>query len=219
MSKHKPKISKEDKKRRRNSIILGSILIFLMTFGIVGYGFTANSNTNHGSSYANFSYNNYEFRYATVNNNNIFVGIINGQEVPFYNHPADIENITVSDSFKENALAYQSIVFSAPTLSPEENIGQDQIYFDYLVKDLQTSSGKNIIRGMLSKDLFNDYPVYNCESATQNQPVLVLKSESDSGLPLGIYDTDKEYCYDLVASGLNVIKMRDKLLYIFTGVQ
>lgn len=213
------KMSKQDKKKRRNSIIMGGLLIFLMTFGILGYGFTANSSGNPTEQYANFSYNGYEFRYATVNNNNIFVAIIGDLEFAFYNHPSLIENLSLSESFKEDSSVAQTIIFSAPTNTAENGLNQDYIYLDYLIRDLQVSSGKSIIRGALSSDLFNDYPVYNCDSANADQLVLVMKNQQDTGKAQGIYDTDTKYCYDFVASGLNVIKMRDRLLYYFIGVQ
>jgi hypothetical protein len=75
---------KEEKKRQRNQIILGVILIFVMFFSVLGYGFSGSSESSN-----KVEYNGFEF----YEKNSLWYLEIDDFYLIFKNNPKEIENI------------------------------------------------------------------------------------------------------------------------------
>jgi len=216
------KISKEEKKKRRNSILMGVVLIFLMTFGILGYGFTGSTDHSGGEAdqFNNFEYKGFEFNIVAIDDNNVvFTTVIGANELAFYNGPYDVEGIYIAPDFQEAVKASNNLVLTSEPAAIDGQISGDQIYYDYLINDMERGSGKTIQRASLSGGPLQEYPLINCESASAENPVLIMDSELDEPDQVGVFNEDNEFCFRAKAKDLDIIKLRDRLLYITNGIQ
>ena len=214
LTRSEKKILRKERRKKRNSIIIGLILVSLMMVSIIG--FSKNTSENTGSS--NFVYNGFTFKPELVNNNNvIFIASMNGQEIGyFYFQPKDTEAIEVPEELKSVLLNSKSVIVTQTPLSVDGSADVGRVYIDRLSSDLQTVGGIQVIKGINSKDIFDDRPVFNCEDATEEMPVFVY---------LGTYSgTSKiseisDYCYSIDAQGIDIIRVRDRIIYLKMNVQ
>ncbi len=82
----------EERKRRRNQIILGGILIFLMLVSVLGYSFETNQTTNTDTSpkASNITYNGFTFAFL----NGLWSTSTNQGEFTFINSPEQSYKVT-----------------------------------------------------------------------------------------------------------------------------
>jgi hypothetical protein len=210
--------SKSEKRKRMGAIVMGVLLLSLMVVAIFSYGDNANQNLNPNV----FEYNGFDFEAKQlVDGGVIFVVEKDGLEVgQFYNHPSDTANLVVSDEFKSVWSTSPKLILTSEVLSLESThaANSDRAYQDYLIKDLEAGSQKTILRGYLSKDFFGEFPVYTCDDAAFDSPVLILNSTiGPEGV--GIFNEETPYCFSLHASSIDIFKFRDRLFYLSLGVQ
>ena len=84
-------ISKEDeeKRRKRNSIIVGIILVSIMVLSTVGYGFGTNFGQNSNSA-TTLNYNGYDFIYS----NGLWIVNVSENTFGFASNPNEVYNIS-----------------------------------------------------------------------------------------------------------------------------
>ena len=81
-----------DKKKRKNQLLIGIVLIGLMVVSTAGYSLIENKSNNNDIGVQ--KYNGLTF----VQNGNLWQANINGQQMVFQYLPEDVKNISVSDS-------------------------------------------------------------------------------------------------------------------------
>jgi len=217
------KLARENRKKRRNSIIMGAVLIFLMTFGILGYSFNSKSNahSNGADISNNFDYNGFSFNIIPIKdtNNVVYSTTIGSRQLVFYNDPRDVQGIYVAPDFQEALKNTTKFVLTSEPIAIDAQINNNQVYFDHFVKDLQSGSGKVVERASLSEGALQEYPLVTCDSASVDNPVIIMDSEVDEPGQVGIFNEDNKYCFRAIAEDLDIIKLRDRLLYLTNGIQ
>ncbi|MCF7866712.1 hypothetical protein K9L67_04780 [Candidatus Woesearchaeota archaeon] len=218
MAKRLSSSEKAERRKRRNSLLIGFILIFLMVFGTLG-AFYGGGSTASADSTPGFEYENYKFDIQTdQNGNSFYITDINDVQMPFYSTPYQVKALNVSGSFWQRFYVSPNIVFTSPALPKEGTIPVYQQYLDLVASDIRGSTGKNVLRGFLQKDFFNEGSVFTCDNADNSSVVIVYKGEPDELLGAGIYESDKANCYDLIASAADLILLRDYVVYVNWGI-
>jgi hypothetical protein len=100
--------------------------------------------------------------------NNVWLTKINDQEVRFHFHPAEVENLSVSNDSIEK-LDMPSIYF---TFEAGKNLQYvDMVRYEFITS-LQEQLNIYVTSGVLNKTEEYNFPVINCENATEEMPVL-----------------------------------------------
>lgn len=209
------KLQRSEKRKRRNSIIIGLILVSLMFVSIIGYS----QNTSQSQTGSDFVYNGFTFKPELINNNNnmIFIALMNDQEIGyFYTQPKDAESIEVPENFKYDLLSTKSVVVVQSPLGLDGSADVGRVYVDRLSSDLKTVGGMEVLQGISTKDLFDEKPVYTCEDATADKVLLVYTGEYTGPAKISKLD---DYCYSLDAQSIDILTLRDKILYLKMNIQ
>lgn len=185
-----------------------------MIFSIVGFS----QNSSQSQSGSDFVYNGFTFKPELVNNNNvIFIASINNQEIGyFYFQPRDTESVSVPENFKYDLINTKTVIVVQKPLRLDGTADIGRVYVDRLSSDLQTVASMSIIKAIDSKDLFDERPVYTCDDASEEQIVLVYTGEYSG--PSKISEIS-DYCYALEAEGIEILRLRDRILYLKLNVQ
>ncbi|PIN81316.1 hypothetical protein COV13_01595 [Candidatus Woesearchaeota archaeon CG10_big_fil_rev_8_21_14_0_10_32_9] len=202
---------REDKIRRRNSIIVGLILIGLMGFSVLSYSFYGNDSTN-----TDIKYNGYTLKSESVNGVTVLTTTVDKTKFFFYSAP------TIANKFKniefETAYSFApTIVFTKDPLSLNETSYSDEQYYNYLYNDVNVYSGKKVILAVTKEDLLNDFPIITCADASPTRIVVVLNN-SVSSLNSNLATVDSN-CFRADASYLDILSFRDYVLYNNLGVK
>jgi hypothetical protein len=201
---------RKERRMRRNNIIIGLILLFVMVFSMLGvYVNRADQQTN------GMSYNGYNFKIENVQGGQMASTDVNGQKYYFYTLPVDakriIENLT---GINEMGRATK-IIFTNEPLGLNNQASSEQIYFDKLVLDMQTTSGKQIVSGLSAPDEFLDKQVYSCANASDSSVVVMFKK----GIYQNINITEiSNNCFEVKSDTSNILAFRDYLMYKSLGI-
>jgi hypothetical protein len=198
-------------KQKRNSIIVGVLLVFLMIFSVVG--FAIQGSTNSGGA---FDYNGFDFNIQRTQTNTIYTTQVNGVEIGFYNDPFFIESQSFSPELFEKLLNAQTITFTSNPLSDASLEGVDLRLYNIMIRDVELFSTKNIIKGYTSSDPFDPLPVRNCDDSSSSNVVFV----SNFGLTNNseLVTLIDEYCYAVNGINFDFIVLRDYIIYGTRGI-
>jgi len=196
---------REDKVRRRNSVIVGLVLIGLMGFMVLPYSFYGNDITS-----TDIEYNGYTLKSESVNGVTVLTTTVNKTKFFFYSAP------TIANKFKNTRFetAYSlapSIVFTKDPLNLNETSYSDEQYYSYLYNDVNVYSGKKVILAVTKEDLLNDFPIITCADASPTRLVILLNN-SVSSLNSSLV-TLSDNCFRADASYLDILSFRDYILY------
>ncbi len=183
----------KDRIRRRNQIIVGSILIFIMFFSALGYSFQGKSSSSEGE----ISYNGYKF----VKNGNYWFTTIGDTGFAFSYNPIETQNVLFSaempslDNYYWNPL----YIFSDSKEAEIEiysNLGQ-------FVQRVQQACLESFSNDERCKNL----PVKNCE----NNFIIMRHSNATK------IERDKN-CIFIYSDEENLTKATDAFLFKVLGV-
>lgn len=210
------KLRKHERKKKRNTIIIGILLVALMTVGILGYG--NNQNSSSGGS-NKFDYNGFDFTAVQdVNGNILFIAKNNGIELGyFYFQPIDTEDIEFSPEFREALLTSDTLAIATEPLGIDGEFNNDRIYHNILAQHIKQIAGKNIIQASSKDDPFSELPYYDCSKASPDTPVIII--DGNATTVTSVENADTNDCYLIHASGIEILKMRDKIIYVMLGIQ
>lgn len=186
---------REAKRQKRNQMILGIILIFVMfgsVFGIIVGSFGQNSEDN------NFRYNGLEF----VNQNGFWYLTKGNFNFVFRNNPEQISDLKINVS----ELKYLNNYYDKPLyLSPDNSEANSEIYanLNQIVQRMQLACLVNI-----SSDCGEDLPIKSCENN-----FIIIKEDNLSSI------LQKENCVFIRGPRENLTQIADEFLFRILGVK
>ncbi len=186
---------RERKIEKRKQIFMSSILVFLM----IASGFAVMV----GNTNSQLKYNGYRFRVQ----NNQYVTEIDGETIPFYSLPSEVEGINLSSTITNKLREAYLVMLS---FKPEQSTSLQVI--EVARFDLSQYLGKTVYNGVLEESQDYDLPVLTCENATVQTPIIILNESSNPGF------IEEDNCIYLNANGYEFLWLRDRLLYSYHGV-
>lgn len=215
--KHEKKLSRAEraeKKRKRRNLVMGSTLAFLMVFSVLAFAIGSQFNPLVDS----IEFNGYVFTPRQVQGGFLLFADIGGEEIGFYSDPyTTTSQVSLPPDIRDVLVGADTIYFTSKPSTTGDDLTVDTGLYEFLVRDLQRFSGKNVVRGQTEMDLFQDYNVINCYSATQSSPVILLEPDELSGEMLSPVDGE-EYCYNFNIVGQDVILVRDYMILLLRGI-
>lgn len=203
---------RKEKKMRRNNIIIGIILLALMIFSMFAVYFSNPSN----NISQDLEYNGYTFAIENVQGGQMFSVVVEGQKYIFYSLPADAKRIMENKTGISELSSSGRIIFVNEPLGLNSQVSSDQLYFDLIVKDLKTLSGKQILSGISEEDSLNpELVVYNCEDAYDLSPVLTLRKGVYSQMNI---TEVSDNCFEITSDTMSLLILRDYLIYRHLGI-
>jgi len=195
--------SKEDKIRRRNSIIIGLLLIGLMILSVVSYYEPDTTSTD-------INYNGYTLKSEQINGVTVLTTTVDKTEFFFYSSPL-IANKFKNSEFETAYSLAPTIVFTKAPLGLNETSFSDEQYYNYLYNDINVYSGKKVMLASTKEDLLNDFPIITCADTSSNR-IVILLNNSVGSLNSGLV-TISDNCFRADASYTDILSFRDYILY------
>ena len=175
---------------------MGTLLVFIMTFGIMGILIGSRGGER-------WEYNGYKF----IREENIFVTKINNQKKGFNFLPQTLLTINTSPNLKNKILSPMMYL----TFDPETDM-QNLLYIDTVRNDLQTTLNSVIVSAVTKKSEIYFLPTISCENATLFVPVIYFNVSNQTSI------VDKNNCIVLNGQTIDFFKIRDLLVYTYYGV-
>lgn len=152
-------ISKEEKdsKQRRNSMIIGIILIAIMVFSTAGYAFFGRENKNTNK----ISYNNIKF---FLLDDGLWHFNLNNEEYATEHNPKETENISFSLTLNKYSYENKPLYFSYD--SERQGIDEISRNIGRFAERIQYACMENCTE---------DYPIKNCSSN-----IIIIKERNES---------------------------------------
>ncbi len=203
------KSKRQQKKTKRNIIIAGMIMIFLMIFSMLGVYLNSQDAAN------TLKYNTFSFNIEQIQGGQMYTTKLNGQKYYFYTLPdaaiTSIGNLTGIDRIS----AASTLIFTKDPLSINQQASSEQITFSGIAADLSATAGKTILVGITTEDSLSGQIVLNCNNANTSSPVLMLKEGTYSSINI---TEKKPNCFEISSNGMDLLVMRDYLLYKSLGI-
>ena len=190
---------REKKEKKRWGLIAFLVMIMVGTSFTAYYGFQSQDQVSE--------YNGIKFRYRS--SGSIWIAKISGREAAFSSLPQDAAGINASQdlpSLVQGKFEIDSTSEANSTFKETIALAQHQMGL--------TLQAYNIFlrKGFTSNNTFNA-PVITCSSSPKNVPVIHFVKSNSTGI------TVKENCIEAAAiSAADIIKAKDRLLYIILGV-
>lgn len=182
---------------RRNNLILGVLLAGIMIFS----GFGIFSDQGNTSIYYG------KYKLSVSNEGRYLFMKYNGNDMIFYNAPADIRNISdagVIQKLKESR-------FLITTFDPLQN-PNNLVIIDKTRFDLGDAFDKEVIPGVTRQGKGYEFPVYTCENASEFIPVLYFNESNETSI------INNNNCIILNGNNTGMLELRDFILYSMIGV-
>jgi len=186
----------EAKKERRKKFWMGALLVFIMTFSIMGILIGSRSGER-------WEYNGYKFTRVE----NVFVTEINNQKIGFDFLPQTVLTINISANLRNKVLSPMVYL----TFDSETDV-QNLLYIDTVRNDLQTTLNSVIVSAVTKESEIYFLPTITCENATPFVPVIYFNVSNQTSI------VDKNNCIVLNGQTIDFFKMRDLLVYTYYGV-
>jgi len=183
---------KEEKKRKRNGIIIGLILVGIMVLSILGYSFLGEEKNNNTEK---IIYNNFEFE----NVNGFWTTKINGIPFAFKYNPTQINetesNLTSLDYYNK------PLYISSENKEAESEIYRNLFYQNQIVQRMQYAC----LEGEVCE---GDFPVKTCEDN-----FVIIKEANESKI------IQKDNCVFIEGKQEDLTKISDEFLYRIFGIR
>ena len=185
----------KDKKNKKNQVILGIILIFLMVFSTVGYSLI-NSQYNAQDTSV-IEYNGIKF----VQDTGYWSFQVNGNGFLTLYNPSETENVNITNSLSLDNYMGKPLYFDSNSVEAVSEIARN---LNGLVLRAQNAC-------INSEECISNYPIKSC--STDN--VIVIR-EPKEGESERIYQ--QQNCIFIIANEDEQIKYDDRLLFDMIGV-
>lgn len=186
----------EKRKEKRKKFWIGAIMVFLMTFGILGV-FT-NSEGRQKWEYNGFKFTQEESFYVTK---------INGEKMGFNYLPQTLQSINITGDLKGKIISPTMFI----TFDPESSL-QNLLYIDTIRNDLQATLDSVVISAKTKESEAYILPIITCENATQFVPVLYFNVSNTTSI------VETNGCVVLNGQTVEFFKLRDLVVYTYYGV-
>ncbi len=183
----------EQKKAKKNQLIIGIALVGLMilsTFGIIVNSFGKEKENNE------INYNGYSFEES----NGFYILTLGQDQFYFKSNPLELKGLEYESNYSKSMTNYAAL--------PLYLDSKDQTSYSELYQNL-ISHAQKIQPGCLNEeDCANqDYPIKNC----QNNLIIIRESENNN-----IYQ--EENCIFIEGKKEDLIKLTDKFLFKIIGI-
>jgi hypothetical protein len=187
-------ISKEDeeKRRKRNSIIVGIILVSIMVLSTVGYGFGTNFGQNSNSA-TTLNYNGYDFIYS----NGLWIVNVSENTFGFASNPNEVYNISSETGILTDYSGKILYLYSENSEAESE-----------ILRNLYIISSGIIYACPEGQNCGDEIPAKSCDN---NFIIIREKSETN------VY-SDKG-CRYIEGSAENLVKITDGFLMKIIGIK
>ena len=209
--------TKKEARRKRNNLIAGLVMLFVMLFSIIAFSIDSTF-----QSQGSFDFNDFTFRQKTVFDNKLYgqdiwkyYTFINGDEVEFYFTPQSMTQVNVSQSNLSAISSASRVLFTRRPVEQNDEFNINVLFFDVLVSEYDEFSRKIVGYGLLEHNVFeSDLPLITCEFASSSDFVIILSNFSISP---SIREVEP-YCFEISGSGESMLQVSDYLLYKTHGV-
>ncbi len=182
---------KEDKKKRRNGMIVGLILMGVMLLSILGYSFRGKEEDDTKK----LDYNGFEF----VEQNGYWLTNVGNSQFVFRYNPEQVEKIDSEIKDLNNYYDKTLYIFSENS-EAELEIYRNLFYQNKIVQRIQSAC--------LEKECGGNLPVKTCEDN-----FIIIKKDDDSGII-------QEYnCTFIQGKQENLTKITDEFLFKILGIR
>lgn len=190
------KVSKREKKRQRNILIMGLFFVGLMIFSLIA-GNMSGSDID--------KYNDVSIRLDQQG----VSARIDGEWIPFSYHPSSLEYIETDEGVNE-ILSKNQLYF---TFNPEDNYIQGIEFMRLGLQEYYNGVGSLMQIGVTEVNQYYNFPTIGCENATSEMPVLLVEESNETKIVvegncvIAYGSTDTEF-----------VALRDRIVYGLYGV-
>ncbi|MGV8169167.1 MAG: hypothetical protein ACP5N3_03870 [Candidatus Nanoarchaeia archaeon] len=200
---------RRERRRKRNVIIIGLVMVFLMVFSMLAVI------VNNPDAQNDLTYNGYEFTVKDMDGGQVVVTKVNGQEYFFYTLPQDALRMMENATGVQELVSANTLIFAKEPLGLGVQATSEQLYYNLLIYDLKSYSGKSVLSGISEKEDFSSEKVYDCGYASASSTVVLMKRGTFASLNMTKVEP---YCFEFRSSGGDVLVLRDYLLYKSLGI-
>lgn len=207
---------KQERVKKRNTIIVSLVMIFLMTFSILAISLDPTNNNQ-----TSFEYNNFTFNQKVINHEIFDQQVqkyyieLNEQEIEFYFTPSSMNIINVSADNLNNIKNANIIYFTREPLSDELDVTENIFFFDLIRLEFAENVPKPTQPAVTNQTLFEpDMPVITCNDSSTSD--VIIKLANTTG-PLTIEEINP-YCFEIKGNGDDLLYTLDYLLYKYYDV-
>ena len=183
----------EEKKRKKNQLLIGIVLIVVMVFSVLGYSLSSFGNT---SSSSTISYNGFKFT-QTSNVWNLNTG---GHAFSFNYNPYQTEKINSALNLLSSYQGKPLYIFSENN-DAEIEIYKNLFYQNQIVQRMQDAC----IEG---EKCNGDYPIKTCQDN-----FIIIKESNSSSIK------QQDNCVFIEGNKENLTKLSDSFLFKIIGIQ
>jgi hypothetical protein len=185
----------EEKKRKRNQLIIGGILIVVMALSTIGYSLNSGNKTNDGTS--SLIYNKLQFTktsgFWNVQSSNLALA--------FTYNPNEV-NKTNSDLNLIGSYSNKPLYIYSENSNAATEVYRNFVYLNKIVLRMQDACPVN-------QTCKEDVPTKNC---TDNFIIIKASNETTS-------IKQNQNCVFIYGKAENLVKQTDSFLYKITGIQ
>ena len=196
------------KKEERTKFYLAIFVIVIMVSSTIGFVLDFSMSPDKGKDPTAIQFNDYEF---TQTEEGLLTTKINDVDAYFGYLPTSVQYITVPEEVLtqlENAVTIR--VIYDPDSEIADALGFIQYSFELMIPPIK---GTIVLRGLASENKQAELPVYTCDNATFDKPVLYLVQGDD------IRIDQEEGCIKLIGTDApSMMQLHDRLLYALFGV-
>ena len=183
----------EEKKRKKNQLLIGIVLIVVMVFSVLGYSLSSFGNT---SSSSTIGYNGFKFT-QTSNVWNLNTG---GHAFSFNYNPYQTEKINSALNLLSSYQGKPLYIFSENN-DAEIEIYKNLFYQNQIVQRMQDAC----IEG---EKCNGDYPIKTCQDN-----FIIIKESNSSSIK------QQDNCVFIEGNKENLTKLSDSFLFKIIGIQ
>ncbi|MBD3314075.1 hypothetical protein GF345_06540 [Candidatus Woesearchaeota archaeon] len=177
---------------------MGIFIAAIMILSVVGFMW-------NGNTAPDLDYNGHSF---TLTQDRMFMMEHEGQNIVFYNHPSEVEHISIGGA--GDVLSDTRMMYS--TLDPQDEYSEVIGATQYDIKKVLDSEGTLFAYAFTEENEYNK-TIITCSNATASVPVLYFRKSNLTNVSFDdgciIAEAESEY---------GMIMLRDRLLYAITGV-
>lgn len=186
-------------KEKTKKMVVGGFFAFLMVASVVGFAVNFVAAPTNSLDY-------YDHRF-TITPQNTFKLDLDGQTREFLFFPGDIESVTLPESTKELFEKAVVTVTYDPESELKETLAEAQYYFETQLDE------KLVIERALTNSTGTALSEKSCESATEEQPIIMLNPTNESGITL------ENNCLKINAiDNYDLIQQTERVIYTILGV-
>lgn len=183
---------KEDKKKRRNGMIIGLILVGVMLFSVLGYAFRGEGDNNVGK----IDYNGFEF----IEQNGFWFTDIENLQFSFRYNPQQVEEINSELKYLNNYYG-KPLYISSENSEAELEIYRNLFYQTQIVQRMQSAC-------LDEKECDENLPVKTCVDN-----FIIIKKNNISGI------IQEKNCVFIQGREENLTQITDEFLFKILGIR